>query len=208
MLAFSSLSSLQAGSSGRSQALRSLTIKPQSPALVAPGAWGFFPITVTRAGTGSLSIYLAVTGLPEGATVAFVPPEVAFTDQGPSTKNAVLVIRVSSTTPAGNYPITVSARHGNSAVILSCSETLRVGPTQIVIQQPVLDIPVIQPDGTIGLSGSGTASQPVLVQATTNLASATSWETIAVQMMDERGLLSLVDQDSTNYPARFYRLAQ
>lgn len=203
MLAFSSLSSLQAGSSSRS-----LTIKPQSPSLVAPGGLGFFPISVTRAGGGSLSIYLSATGLPEGATVSFVPPEVAFTDQGPSTKNAVLVIRVPTTTPVGDYPITLSARHGNSSVILKATETLKVGPTQIIMQQPVLDVPVLQPDGTIGLSGKGTPSQPVLVQATTNLASATSWETIAVQMMDDRGLLSLVDQDSTNYPARFYRFAQ
>lgn len=194
----------------RAQAPRSISVEPHSPSIVAPGGMGYFPITVTRAGSGSLSLYLTVTieNVQDSTSVAFIPPEVSFSDQGPSTKNAVLVVRTTTSTPKGEYKVTVSARHGSSPSLLSCTSVLKVGSDPIIIQQPVLDIPVVQPDGTIALSGSGTPSQPVLVQATTNLASATSWETIAVQTMDERGLLSLVDQDSTNYPARFYRLAQ
>lgn len=118
-----------------------------------------------------------------------------------------MVISVPKSVPPGLYPFTVSAQHGNSRNVLTRANTLSVGTATIVIQQPVLNIPVLQTDGTIGLSGTGTPSQPILVQATTNLA-APVWETIAVPTLDDRGLFGLVDQDSTNYPARFYRLAQ
>jgi hypothetical protein len=55
--------------------LRSVTIGAQSPTPASPGGKGMFPITVTRAGAGSLSVYLSVSGLPSGATASVVPPQ-------------------------------------------------------------------------------------------------------------------------------------
>lgn len=187
--------------------LRLFQMDKQLPVPAKIGGLASYLVTVTRAGSGSLDVYLTSTSLPEGCTVSFVPPKVSFTDQGPSTKNATMVVRVPDNLAAGSYPFAVSARHGNSRNILSCANTLVIGTDQIVIKQPVLDTPVLQPDGTIGLSGTGTASQPLLIQATTNLAFP-NWETIAVHSLDEQGFFALVDQDSTNFPARFYRAAQ
>ena len=188
--------------------LRSLVMGGQSPVPAKNGGLAYFQITVTRAGSGSLDIYLSAANLPEGATVSFVPPKVSFTDQGPSTKNATMVVRVSPGTPAGEYPFTLRGQHGNSQNVLTQQGVLIVSSDTLIIQPPVLDIPVLQADGTVKLSGSGTALQPVLVQATTNLVSPILWETISVQSLDERGLFSLVDVDSLIFPARFYRLAQ
>lgn len=188
-------------------ALRSVVIESQSPASATPGGLVYFPFSVTRTGSGSLSAYLSVSGLPSGATFSFYPPELTFDEGGPSTKSAILLIRLDPLTPAGEYMITISAQKGNSPEILSTSTTLSVSGTPIVLMAPVLDVPVLNSDGTVGLSGLGVPVQPVLVQATTNLAVPSSWVTIAVQTVDERGLFSLVDLDRTNYPARFYRAA-
>lgn len=188
--------------------LKSVTLGNQSPTPAAPGGKGMFPVTVTRAGTGSMSVYLSVSGLPPAATASFVPPKVSFSDQGPSTKNAVLVIALDPNTIAGDYPITMTARHGASPSALTVSSLLTVGASTVPLFPPVLYPPVLNPDGTIGLSGQGTSSQPVLVQATTNLLSASSWETIGVYMLDQTGLFSVIDQDATNFPVRFYRAAQ
>ncbi|HEY5915393.1 MAG TPA: hypothetical protein VJA21_32825 [Verrucomicrobiae bacterium] len=188
--------------------LRSVKIGSQSPVPAAPGGKGMFPITVTRAGAGAMSVHLSVSGLPAGATAAFVPPQVNFTEQGPSTKNAVLVVALSTSTPAGTYPITLTLRQGASPNIATCTSVLNVGSTPVILGPPVLNPPVLNSDQTIGLSGSGAAAQPVLVQATTNLVSAGSWDTIGVFMLDEHGLFSVIDQDATNFPVRFYRAAQ
>jgi hypothetical protein len=188
-------------------ALRQFSMGKQAPDSAPLGGMASYLVTVTRAGSGSLDVYLTTRELPAGCAVSFVPPKVSFTDQGPSTKTATMVIAVPKSLKPGLYDFTVAAQHGNSRNVLSSPNTLSVGSTTIVIQQPVLNIPVLQTNGTIGLSGSGTPSQPILVQATTNLA-APVWETIAVPTLDDRGLFGLVDQDSTNFPARFYRLAQ
>lgn len=196
------------GTAQAQSTLKSVAVGPQSPVSASSGGLAYFPIRVTRAGVGSLSVYLSVSGLPEGATFAFVPPEVVFTDKDPSAKNATLVVRLATSTLGGVYPITLTARHGHSPNTVTSTSTLVISGNVVILQPPVLFPPVLQPDGTVGLSGSGNAAQPVLVQATTNLVSGTFWETIAVQSLDERGLFAFVDQDSTNYPARFYRLAQ
>lgn len=191
---------------GASQ-VRAVTIGAQSPNPASVGSMASYEITVTRAGGGSLDVYLTISGLPAGITNEFVPPRVSFSDLGPSSKTATLVIHLPLGMTPGTYPFSLDAEHGSSQNVVSVPAELVVGGEVIEIQPPLLNIPVLQVDGTISLSGSGAALQPVFVQATTNLASATSWETIAVKAFDAQGFLALVDQDSTNYPARFYRLA-
>ena len=189
--------------------LRTVTVGAQSPNPADTGGLACYPVTVTRTGAGSLDAYLSAVGLPAGCTATFVPPKVSFADAGPSAKTATMVVGVAAGTPAGSYPFTVQAQKGNSQNLVTFACLLTVGGQSLVIEQrPFLNVPVVQPDGTIGLSGGGTGLQPLLVQATTNLASSVSWETIAVRTLGADGLFSLVDQDSTNYPARFYRAAQ
>ncbi len=189
--------------------LRSLTMGAQSPNPASSGGLVYYSFTVTRTGTGSLDAYLSASGLPAGASVSFVPPKVSFNDGGPSTKSAVMVVRLAAGTPAGTYPITLQAQKGNSQNLLVCTNVLVVGAVNVVIaQSPFLNIPVPQSDSTKLLSGGGTALQPILIQACTNLTSTIAWETIGVQTLDSSGLFSFIDQDATNFPARFYRAAQ
>lgn len=187
--------------------LASASISSQSPAVASRGGLCYFPITVTRAGTGSLDVYLTVTGLPEGSEYSFVPPKVVFTAKDRSTKQATLMVRVPATTPNGSYAVTMTARHGNSPVVLTSTTTLVVGADPVMVLPPLLSTPVNQANGVL-LSGTGTPSLPVAIQATTNLTSSASWETIGVLSADDAGLFSYIDQDSTNFPARFYRAMQ
>jgi len=187
--------------------LRSLQIGAQNPNVAAAGSLAYYPLSITRSGTGSMLVHMTVTGLPAGCTYSFLPPVLSFSDQSPSTKNAQLVIGTQASTPQGTYPLTISASHGNSANVVTVSATLIIGPTDAAVVVPTLNVPVTQADKTVLLSGNGTGNQPYLLQACNDL-STSVWVTIHVGMAGMDGVFSAIDQDATNYPARFYRAAQ
>src|SRR6185369_7846059 len=134
-----------AGSAVADPIVRTLTVGAQEPATASPGGQAYFPVAVTRSGTGSMNVFMSVTGLPAGATSSLVPPTVTFTDQSPSTKNAKLLIRVASNTPDGSYPFVITARKGNSPTSVSSTNVLVVGRRPVVIVRPTLNPPVLQP---------------------------------------------------------------
>ena len=188
--------------------LASATISSQSPAVATRGGLCYFPLTFTRAGIGSLAVYLSVSGLPADFEYSFVPPDVSFAQNDRSTKYAKMLVRVPLTAPNGQYNLTITARHGNSPATIQTSATLIVGADSVVVTPPLMSTPVRQTDGSLLLSGTGTPSIPVLVQATTNLTDSTSWVTISLDSTDEKGLFSFVDQDAKSLPSRFYRAVQ
>lgn len=187
--------------------LRQIAVGAQVPQIATPGGQAYFPVAITRFGTGSMNVLMSVSGLPAGATGSFVPPEVSFTDLGPSTKTTKLLIRIPANTPQGSYPFVITARKGNSPNLINSTNTLVIGPGQVVIQVPTLNPPVLQPDGTLLLTGTGTANQPVLVEATTDLGTGV-WQALDVQLASPDGIFSLIDQDVQLYPMRFYRVSQ
>ncbi len=187
--------------------LRSLTVGAQSPSVANPGGQAYFPVAITRTGLGSMSVFMSVTGLPQGTTSSFVPPDLSFSDQSPSTKNAKLLIRVAPGTPPGTYQFVVNAQKGNSRNTVSSTNALVVGTVPIVIQQPVLSTPTPQSNGTVLLGGSGTANQPVVIEATTDLSTGI-WTPIEIGSADATGVFSIIDQDASLYPMRFYRASQ
>lgn len=186
---------------------RIFQIGPQTPALVSPGGLAEFAIAIDRTGFGSMDVQMSVAGLPAGANYSFLPLRVATVGQPPSTKNASLLIRVESSTPAGSYPFTITARHGGSPNAVTVSGTLVVGTGPVVIRQPVLNPPVLLDDGSVVLSGTGTPNLPLVVEATTDLSTGI-WVQVAVVMPGLDGIFSLIDTDATLYPMRFYRAVQ
>ena len=61
-------------------------------------------------------------------------------------------------------------------------------------------------DGRMTLTAVGVGGASYSIQATTDLA-APVWTTIGTRIAGGNGLFSFIDQDATNYPCRFYRLA-
>jgi len=88
------------------QADFSVTALPSSRK-VPPGTSTTYSVSVTPSGGFNGTVSFSVSGLPSGATATFNPTSV--TGSGSST----LSIATSSSTPAGNYPLTITATSGN-----------------------------------------------------------------------------------------------
>ena len=88
------------------QADFSVTAIPSSRK-IPPGTGTTYSVSVTPSGGFNGTVNFSVSGLPSGATATFNPTSV--TGSGSST----LSIATSSSTPAGNYPLTITATSGN-----------------------------------------------------------------------------------------------
>ena len=88
------------------QADFSVTAIPSSRK-VPPGTGTTYSVSVTPSAGFNGTVNFSVSGLPSGATAAFNPTSV--TGSGSST----LSITTSSSTPPGNYPLTIKAASGN-----------------------------------------------------------------------------------------------
>ena len=69
---------------------------------------------------------------------------------------------------------------------------------------PTLSL-VALPDHTISLTCLGAGGTNYVVEATTNLA-LSAWVTICTNTAGSDGIMTFVDQDTTKYPCRFYRI--
>ena len=88
------------------QADFSVTALPSSRK-VSPGTGTTYSVSVTPSGGFNGTVSFSVSGLPSGATATFNPSSI--TGSGSST----LSITTSSSTPPGNYPLTITATSGN-----------------------------------------------------------------------------------------------
>ena len=84
----------------------SVTATPSSRT-VTPGTGTSYSVTVTPSGGFSGNVSFTVTGLPAGATASFTPSFV------PGSGSSTLSVNTSSSTPAGSYPLTITATSGN-----------------------------------------------------------------------------------------------
>jgi len=84
----------------------SVTATPSSQN-VAPGKSTSYTVNVTPSGGFTGSVSFSVAGLPSGATSGFTP--ISVSGSGSST----LTVNASSSTPAGTYPLTITATSGS-----------------------------------------------------------------------------------------------
>ena len=80
---------------------------------VTPGQAADYSLTLTPTGGFSGAVTWSVSGLPSGATATFTP--------NPSTGAAALQITTTASTPAGNYPLSLSAVSGSLSHLLSAT---------------------------------------------------------------------------------------
>jgi hypothetical protein len=71
---------------------------------------------------------------------------------------------------------------------------------------PLMSINV-SPDPAVQIYCYGTPGSNYLIQATTNPGNASSWVTLGCCVGATNGFLTYIDNDVTNYPCRFYRIA-
>lgn len=187
--------------------LSAVTAGEQSPAQVSPGSNATYAVSVTRSGSGDIDIYLSATNLPNGAVGTFIPSLLHFTGPGPLTQTATLTVSTSVSLAPDVYPFVITGRDGGSWNAINVPVTLTVG-APVVIQPVPPQITSISPAGdpVITVTGKGNVGKGYLLQATFNLVAPT-WSTIATNVADANGIVSYIDYDATNYPARFYRLA-
>jgi uncharacterized membrane protein len=96
----------------------SVAATPSSRSVV-PGTGTSYNVSVTPSGGFSGNVAFSVTGLPSGATASFSPNSV------PGSGTSTLSVNTSTSTPAGSYPLTITATSGN--LEHSTQVTLAVG---------------------------------------------------------------------------------
>jgi uncharacterized membrane protein len=109
-----------------------------SPTLlsIVQGTQGNSTITTAVSNGFNSSINLSATGMPSGISVNFNPSTIPAPGAGSST----MTITVSSNTPSGTYPITVTGNGGgiqqNTAVtVMVASFTISASPTSLTVAQ-------------------------------------------------------------------------
>ena len=99
---------------------------------VTAGGGANFTATVTATNGFTNAVSLTVSGLPMGATASFSPTNLS--GSGTST----LSVTTASTTPAGNYALTVTATSGN--LVLTATATLKVRNFSITASPPAQSV--------------------------------------------------------------------
>jgi uncharacterized membrane protein len=168
----------------------SLSASPNSQT-VAPGAGTSYSVAVTPSGGYSKSVSLSVTGLPSGASASFNPASV--TPNGGAASSTLSVSTI-TTTPAGNYSLTITGFDGTlthtTSVTLSVQSSGGSGDFSLSASPSTLSLTAKSSasstvtiassggfTGTVSLSVSGL---PHGVSASFNPSSATSSSTLTV----------------------------
>ncbi|MFZ0772764.1 MAG: hypothetical protein WCA49_04990 [Candidatus Sulfotelmatobacter sp.] len=129
----------------------SLSVTPATQTVTAGGSTTYTIPTAANAGyTGTLTSF-DVTGLPTGATWTFTPSTgaVGFT--------STLKVATTTSTPAGTYPLTISATDGSLtyyACVSACVSATQPYATLVVSASPGFSIAASPSSQTIGISAS------------------------------------------------------
>lgn len=125
----------------------SVTVPPNftitaSPASVSiqQGYQGTPTVTTTISGGFNSAIALSASGMPSGTTVAFSPSAIP----APGNGNSALTITVSTNTPLGTYPITVSGNGGGIQQNVTVSLTVTSQPPNFTISGSPLAVALQQ----------------------------------------------------------------
>ena len=127
---------------------QSFTFNATTPQAIAPGSNTTSTATVTAQGSFVGTVSLSVSGLPTGATASF--SSTTITGSGTST----LTIATTSSTPAGTYPLTLTAYSMGTV-----SQTSAVN----LVVEPQAATPAFSPVG-----GNYTGTQSVTLSTTTS----------------------------------------
>jgi uncharacterized membrane protein len=135
-----------AQSSGGGSPNFTLSASPTSLSL-AQGTQGSSTITTTISGGFSSSVALSASGTPTGTTTSFNPSTIP----APGSGNSTMTFTVGSNTPAGNYPITVTASGGG------IRHTMTVNLT-VTAYQPVLTVSASPSSLSVAQGTQGTST--------------------------------------------------
>lgn len=147
-----------------------------------------------------------------GSTVAFPLQKQTmlsnYTLQAGHLVHIAVVVDVTSGNPGGYGQLLYNGPQGTSS-LADFPQNWPVGMTWPMSSGPmtpprILSINVLSDPAAV-VNCSGTAGATYLIQATTNLANASAWTTIATNVAGTNGLFTFTDLDSTNYSCRFYR---
>lgn len=174
----------------------------QQPGTIAPGGVATYQVTVTSSGSGNLNALLSISGLPDRASAKFSPNVVKFNSKTGTSESSVLTVTTSNSLPVGTYSFVVTASHGGRNDSQSTSGQLVVGYTP-----SSLSLAVLRGVGT-QVSCTGMPNQTYVIQATSNLGSASSWANLATNKMDSTGVFVWSDTHAAQYRCRFYRMVR
>jgi len=182
----------------------SVSLGLQSPAPVMPGSNATYTVTVIRAGSGNVDVYLTATNLPAGVSATFVPSLVHLSGSR-STGTATLTLATTAGVTPSAYSFTVTGRDGGSFNIKTAAGVLVVGSGANIIQsQPAtLSLQKLS-QGSTQITCTGSPGYSYQIQATTDLANP-FWTTIGTAIADQAGHCAIVDPNAGLYSQRFYR---
>lgn len=182
----------------------SVSVGPQSPSPVMPGSNATYTITVDRAGTGNLDVYLSLTNLPAGVSATFVPSFVHFSGSL-SSKTASLTLATTTGVAPGTYNFILVGRDGGSPNFKTAPGTLVVGSSSNPVQNQPATVAIQKlPQGSTQITCTGLAGHSYQIQATADLANP-SWSVIGTASANQLGVCIFVDANAGLFSQRFYR---
>jgi len=173
----------------------SVLLRNAQPSVGASTADATLTVDSSQVSSGQLGVTLA---LPPGQTLpagsALEIARVTFDVAEGATDGAVSVVGF------GNEPIARSVLSTNGISLV----TLFVAGSVTLENWTATASGQITGDGSFQLSVIGPPSRSYVIEATTNLTSA-SWVPVSTNQTSLGGLLQFLDSDTTNYPYRFFR---
>ena len=129
---------------------------PLAPSPVAPGGSATSTVTVTPSNGFTSAVALACTGLPAGATCAFLPPSVT---PGTGAVTSVLTITTTAGTPLATSTVTITGSSGSVVEMTTVSLTVAAaGGPNFAITATALAPASVAPAGTATSTVSVTPS--------------------------------------------------
>ena len=117
----------------------------------------------------------------------------------PAQTNSTLTLSNLTGADAGNYYVVATASGGSStSAVVALSVTLG--------SPPAIAAPTAHLDGSFSLYYTGVAGFIYILETTTNLVSAASWQPVATNVQATNGVSLFFDPQATNFANRFYRL--
>jgi hypothetical protein len=161
-------------------------------------------ISVVYTNGSSFTVSIALADLAtnwsdiDGDAVSLVDVSVS-TNGITVTNNGTALIYYNSNNVADQFTCTVTDSFGDSS---RQTVTIEPAPSDTT---PIISGVAVTGSGAITLNLSGASGSTYILESTTNLDGGT-WDRIATNTLDSTGVWQFIDQDTTAFPQRFYRL--
>jgi hypothetical protein len=183
--------------------LASMSQEPLWPASSTPDGTLVYDITtVSRAGSGVLTVTLTAGALPPGATATFVPSVLRFRGNRVESQTARMIVTCPGMIPLDCFPYTITGTSAHDS--LTITNHVICSMAEIMARVPTLYLDKLA--GTsLRLRGLGASGGGYNIMATANLANPV-WVPLGSASADANGRFTFLTEQPGGGTARFFKV--